>query len=960
MAGQVQIKEKIFKIFNEALLFTSPPKQHIQDLIEILQSSAEIFTESLLTILSQFIKAFKKSQKADRGMHFIVALLKEFRQIVCHYESEFCSQVTKNIVFEIFSYLCEGVKTSDVVKREASAWMLEKIFVLNIQQLFDFPEELYQKAFEVLELMAKDKKNKIRNYAISIAAGLNLVDEVLEYGVFDPVVENRKNAVSVTSEVGNMREISDKIFDIEPDVRIAAYEKVNKWGFSSLSTEHRREVFFASFYDRNLKVQKLANEIIRQEINSKDLPSLLDSLEIQDLNPLKQKKLKKTLEYLLKDQDPKDLAALQDNLIKRLFEPNPSYSHCVLVASILKTLHFSDPNTTHIKLDPKYLISLIPSISANFPYFYCQTLITLSMHLDIGDEEIRHSLLSTLIQTCKNFPFSFKSKDLSWQYFKSFNKNAFAEDLKDLCIFASKCIKKLVDSHPYEYLRIMTEVVNEIQEPLIVEKDLELTFVENTQITVGLLQKQTGYKLKIADLEAELEELYTQKASLIEKNEYQEALRVHFEIQGKEKELESCATKIEVLDEDINKVLVRALVLTTDMLARTKYGSMHNDVQNMVNNLVQPGLDNSLPHIIELATECLAQCCLHNIDLFTEYNDLFNCILTDKASGLYIQKVVIVFYLDIMMIKDPKTLHKTLVNKEQKEKHSIIWNISHYCYAGNEYLRAYSIEGICKIFMSGKIKSSSLLAALMIPYFDSCSPDIIKQSLQIFFPNFVVLTEKNPVIVCKAFKTLIFFLFSLSISQDILEIKYLFSVKKIFHFICMSLSAEFIKRHGSFESSFNYSLEIFYHICQTIIKINSSESKNENSPQLRPEILIRLLPHINISRFSDKELFICRSMVKKINVDDTLIEHKILKKILDWIEKKNIGYIIVEDLESTLIDRFLKSENSANKFFSRFNSINPEYFSALSLIKTVFNLYTTLKRSPASRMCSELKRSKNI
>lgn len=960
MAGQFKLKKQIYEIFNEALLYTSPPKQHIQELIPLLQSNDEVFTGTLLTILSQFLQGYKKSQKAGRGMNFIVALFKEFRQIVCHFESEFCSQVAKNVVFEVFLFLCEGVKTSNAVKREASAWMLEKIIAMNIHQLMDFPQELYEEIYDVLPLLAKDKKNKIRNYAISIAAGVNKAEEFLKFIVMDPAVENRKTAVANSNDIENFQDISASLNDIEAEVRIAAYEKVLTWGMSFLSPEHKQEIFFASFFDRNSKLKNLATEIILQEINSNSLLTLLNTLEITTLNPLKQKKLKKSLQNFLKSQPASDLESLFDKSIKQIFDSTASPSVFILCTSILKSINPSDFSTAFNKLDPDYIISLIPSTGTNFPYFHCQTLINISMYLDLGAEEIRQKLLLALFQVCKNFPYSLKSQDLSRDYFISYNKNAFAEDLADLCIYTSKCIKKLVDSNPNEYLRIMTEVVNEIREPLIIEGETELTFIENTQKPIGLLEKKLGYKAKIEDMEAELEELSSLKAMLIEKNKYQEALKIHYELEMKEKDLEAYAKKIVELDEDLNKVLTRALILTTEMLANTKYGCMHNDIPDLVHNLVQPGLDSRVSTIIKLATECLAQCCLHNLDLFSEYNEFFNCILKENNTDVHIQKTVIVFYCDMMLVKDPKILHKSLANKEQKEKHSILWNISHYSYDENEFLRAFAVEGICKIFMSGKIKSSSLLAILMVPYFDKTSPDIIKQSLQIFFPNFVVLTEKNPKIVCKAFKTFVFFLFCLSTCQDFLDIQFLFNVKKIFSFICLSLSPEFIKRHGNFESNYNFSLEIFYHICQTIIKITTFEGKNDGKVQLRPELLIRLLPLINISRFNDKELYICRSMMKKINIEETLMEYKIMKKITDGIDKKNIGYMIVEDLESSLIDRFLKSETSASKFFSHLNSQNPEIISAFSHIKSVFSLYSSLKRSPTSRICSELKRSKNI
>ena len=68
------------------------------------------------------------------------------------------------------------------------------------------------------------------------------------------------------------------------------------------------------------------------------------------------------------------------------------------------------------------------------------------------------------------------------------------------------------------------------------------------------------------------------------------------------------------------------------------------------------------------------------------------------------------------------------------------------------YLKAITIEGICKLLLLQKVKSSVLLAYLMIPYFDNDSSSIIQQILQVFFVKFTELGQFSMNMVANAFK----------------------------------------------------------------------------------------------------------------------------------------------------------------------------------------------------------------
>jgi hypothetical protein len=384
------------------------------------------------------------------------------------------------------------------------------------------------------------------------------------------------------------------------------------------------------------------------------------------------------------------------------------------------------------------------------------------------------------------------------------------------------------------------------------------------------------------------------------------------------------------------------------------------DIADIEETLINPAMETSSQVIADLAFECLGQCFLNHCDALVEKKNLFFKILMDRECEALMRAQSIVFYIDLFMIKDPKSLQKILELENLKEKNEILWGICNFSFSENEFLRAFAVEGLVKLFLSQKVKSSSLLSALMISYFDNMSPDLIKQSLHLFFPYFSILSNKNPVILSKAFKNFVLFLFCVSTSQDNISLKYSFNTKKIFQIMTTCLSPAYTKKHGNFDLGINFSLDIFYHICQTSIKILTWENRFESRLFLKPEVLIRFLQYINISHFSNKELFLCLGMMKKINLSETSPEYTVLRKLMEKIEKMKIGYSIVDELDNNLIDNFIKSEATASKFFSKLNSDSEEVQEALIQIKNVFNVYSSMKKSAGSRICSELKRSKNI
>ena len=961
MAGNYpNLKNEIFDSFQENLIFSHPQQKHLEQLVKWLEQDPDQFLSLFKDILSQFIKNFKKSEKCQKGINILVSFFKEIIHITCRYESERKNKIVRNFAIDIVETLVTLSETSSILIREPAIWLLEKLITMNICQLLNLPDSLKSKLQNMVSVLLKDSK-AVRKLAIRIAIGLETIDHYIHILIDDGDTENRKVSIQATQDQDKIKIISQGLYDIESSVRIVTMNKLLEWGIKDLTLEDKRTCFFSCVTERNQHIQQLAIKIIKNEFLKSGIVELIQSLEIDSLAPINQKNLNESFKVLMEESESTSLINVCEGILQKFLKLEGDCAEWFVLTQGFKFLRKKDEKLVDQIMKNAGIIELIGVIHAREPYLFTQVCISLATCMDYKNEEVRMALIEKLLNVCKNFPLLIKQKDFQYRYEISVYAKVFAFDSVGLLKFVSSRIKKLSEFNENEFIRIMSELINDIKEPISLRsEENDSKFVKNTQSGLTLIQKHSFLKSKLEDIEMVIDELENNFNEFIAQDKVKVAYKLQREIDAKIRDREKFTEELDECRGVIEEVLVVSIILTNEMMIRSKHGNLHIDIQNIIDTLIDPAMQSDNEFLIEVSIECLGQCCFNSTEFLKIKKDLFLDILNSPNCCDSAKFIPLVILCDLLLLKDPTNLQKILINEESKSKATILWEICRFAFSSSTYLRAYSIEGIIKILLVLKSKSSSILSILMISYFDSTTPDLIKQSLHVFFPHFSMLGKTNSNILCKAFKTFIFFLFCLSSNQESIDIKYNFNVKKIFLMITTCLSSAYTEKHGEFELTKNYNLEIFYHICQTSIKILTSENKSEFRIQLKPEVLIRFLPYINISQFNDKELFLCLSMMKKINIPETYSEYSILAKMIQKIEKKKIGYLIIDDLDNNLIDSFIKSEVSAGKFFGKLDSDSSEVREALLHIKNVFNVYKALKKSPSSRLCSELKRSKNI
>ena len=961
MAGNYpNLKTEIFDSFQENLIFSHPQQKHLEQLVKWLEQDPDQFLSLFKDILSQFIKNFKKSEKCQKGMNILVSFFKEIIHMTCRYESERKSKIVRKFAIDIVETLVTSSETNSIVLREPIIWFLEKLITMNICQLLNLPEPLKSKLQSMVSVLLKDSKS-IRKLSIRIAIGLETIDNYIHVLIEDNDTENRKVSIQAAQDQSKIKVISQGLYDVESSVRIVTMNKLLEWGISDLPLEDKRTCFFSCVTERHQHAQQLAIKIIKNEFLKSGIVKFIQSLEIKSLSPISQKNLNESFKVLMEESESGSILNVCEYILQKFIKHEGDCAEWFVLSQGFRFLRKKDEKLVDQIIRDAGIVELIGVLHSSEPYLYAQTCIVLATCADYKNEEVRMALVESLLSVCKTFPVFVKEKDFQYRYETSVYAKVLAFDSVSLLKFVSTRIKKLSEFNENEFIRIMSELINDVREPILLHSDEnDPKFVKNTQTGLTLIQKHFLLKAKLEDIEMVIDELENNFNNFIAQDKVKVAYKLQSEIDAKIRDREKFTEELDETRKVIEEVLMVSLILTNEMMVRSKHGNLHIDIQNIIETLIDPAMESDNDSLIELSIECLGQCCFTSTEVLKTKKDLFLTILNSPNCNDSTKFIPLKILCDLLLLKEPLNLQKILINEESKSKATILWEICRYAFSPNTYLRAFSIEGIIKILLLLKSKSSSILSILMISYFDSTTPDLIKQSLHVFFPHFSMLGKTNSDILCKSFKTFIFFLFCLSSNQDSIDIKYNFNVKKIFLMVTTCLSSAYTEKHGEFELTKNYNLEIFYHICQTSIKILTSENKSEFRIQLKPEVLIRFLPYINISQFNDKELFLCLSMMKKINIPETYSEQSVLAKLIQRIEKKKIGYLIIDDLDNNLIDSFIKSEVSATKFFSKLDSESSEVREALLHIKNVFNVYKGLKKSPSSRLCSELKRSKNI
>ena len=503
-----------------------------------------------------------------------------------------------------------------------------------------------------VKIMLKDKSKFIRSCAINIADQLNMHNDILHINLNEPNKENRKNAVMISEKIDDVIMISSKVFDIEPEVRTAALVKLKGLDLKQLDINIRREIFFLTLRDREEKVKNAAYEVVNKNIALIQLDEVIKLMDIEDLEIKQQKEFIDCLFSIIDKIEPEKITEMiQDTLLEKLLQSDKKVSDFILARVCIEVLKLKSESMLYNILPTTELISLIHYMHPTHPYLFTQSILQISSCLDVGNEEIRKTLVSILMDLCYKYELNLEGFTIEREYLLLLNKSFFASTSIEVYKQIIETLKSLLDQNPNEFSRIMSDIINEVREPLndLQEDENIIVFIEDTQRNPSIIDKKNMLLKKLKRIDDEIEAYECEKENLIQKDQFAEALKVKNEVINKYKEAEITAKKLGDIEEILKANLARSLILTIEMLKGIKHGLMHLDILDLVKSLVNPSLEIPDENLQVLALECLTQCCLHKLEICCRYIYLFKKVL-EKKNESFLEFTALKCLLDIYMI----------------------------------------------------------------------------------------------------------------------------------------------------------------------------------------------------------------------------------------------------------------------------------------------------------------------
>ena len=430
----------------------------------------------------------------------------------------------------------------------------------------------------------------------------------------------------------------------------------------------RREIFFLITRDRNPKVRKAALELVLKNIKSIGIELFIQNLDVEQLDFIQQKEFFRSLKHVLINIEENSLKELlTESLINKMIKKTIVFYEIILARVVIESLYNKSNELIYNILPFEKILDLFSYRDPLFPFAYTQNLLKICKCLDIGDENIRKALIKTITDQCFSYEIFTKPGTIEKVYFLMLNDDFCAENSIEVLKVMVKLLKDLLDSNENEFCRIMLEIINEIRDPLnaLQEDEKSAVFIEDTQRQPSLIEKKEALSRKLLNLEDEIELLENERENLIEKNEYSEALALQKNvIEVKVKSAEDCDKKLKELENIIKDKLFRALVLITEMLRLIKHGFMHIDVLDLISSIINPAFNISDESLQALALECLAQCCLHKLEVCHRYIYLYKTVLDANCQSL-MEFIALQSILDIYLVWDLSDLSKN--NEETLE-----------------------------------------------------------------------------------------------------------------------------------------------------------------------------------------------------------------------------------------------------------------------------------------------------
>lgn len=886
----VKVCETLVSFVNMSLEYKSPPKKAICEMRKLLSLDPEEFYCGLENLFLQLCALFRKNPQAERGIKTILSFFGESDREECK-----GFQIT---LLKFYDLVLMGCESKDKTPRYACVWTLDHLQRMS----FEIPPALTEKILRVNNCLIRDKCSNIRYHSVNIYLKQNQTAEILQAMNSESNKDLRKHMLkSLKSDKNIVKILNKKLKDADADIRLLSCKVLKE----TSDSKYCKDLLILATTDRDQRVRDIAQDTLKEFINTKGLTQLGKLFDLQKMSTKRQNEVLAGFDYVCSElTEIPVLSNTISSLITKL--KNLSIEDLLILRFACESLKAKDENLLY-SLMPPFEKLKITFEHPDFPWWYTQNLVKIGLCQDLGEENTRLLLLNSFKELCLDYPLypeDFKESVLIQElYTKIAVKDFLATSIQDVFFTIVSGIKFLFKDNESEFCRILVEIINEVRDPL----------ADSSMAEASLFSTKSELEFKLRNIQEEDSAIESELKKSWPKKKTQELTNKK---QANEDEIKKIQEELKEIENQIEQRLQRTLILACEMLRFTKPGIIDAELSEIIKTLIYPSLKYQEPYIKVLAIECLGLYCLNNPQACTEYLYIFKVILQNGKVGV-LETVALKSVLDFYMV------YSFTDNAEKDFSVSgtyMLDLISEYLDCPNAHMKAIAVEGLCKLLVLCRSTRPDIVSKLLIMFFNTQSTDQVKQCLLVFFTHYPLVSNSNALALAEGFFLTISAI-SANLNKEILGIDTeCLNLNKIFSFVFMYLDLEYLKQHSKFEPGQNLHFRLFYWICHEILK-NPKVSQGKNYP--------KMVVQVNYLSFNTSESCVAYKLIAKVSrsigdkasisalskLAEGINKHieRLDRNCDEFIEKCEEEYESVVEKMENFIGKFQKTQNKETK-----------------------------------------------
>jgi len=927
MQARTKLVSRLQKVVED-----SDAEEFFEMFTNCLKHSLVVFTrDPAVERTIDFIVAFATTEsKGDR-------LLQKYKQGNGNLSDNEDEEIVSPFLTKLFHFLLDFHDSHAKAVRFRVCQIINKLFH-GLDDEASIDEDLAGRVYDCMLVRLTDKFPAIRVQAVKAIYRLQdvqdpecpVIESFLHLMEKDSSPDVRRAALtSIAVTHRTVRAIIGRTKDVKDAVRKVAFEVLSeKVKIKSLTIAQRLMLLESGLNDRSVLVKKACTaKLLRAwliDLNNQ-VPDLLKCLHVESSPESSVLTLKALFENQSIDGLKKHIEALKASPQVSSDSGSVLIQHSELGPEL--TLYWR-VLAQHIKSlkDCYELMDDVLPVASEF-CDYVQRFADSHKLFDktgASDEAIQRSefIMQQLLLLCGCFDYS---DEIGRKRMQALIRKLFLDDNTPFTLVETLVARfNETETNEENFVQTLVEFISEIKEPMIIEerpRDPEET---------------RRNEIMLAKLRIELNELREELDMSIKEENFSRAAEIKEQIS----KLEDRSMEICALNEPQNQTIrveksdpftiLKCLNIASEMLVRVQKRSLTPTIQSLADTLIWPSVQDADLLIRNAAIRCIGLIALLSKEFATANFVLFlqaaqiDLELVQITATKVIFDLILVYGFEAFEIdhaiaervqgaksfvektadeggeEDEESISDILKeNGEEKSQtsimqlnfgadsttsaSSIILNSLVMLLDGESSdLRFVVAEGICKLLLSGRTKSSNLFTRLVLLWYNPAVADDFKlrQCLGVFLPNFALASRSNQELVEESFLQVMRTLFDAPDASPLAEVDPISVVELMVQLTSLRNREDHLKSIGNRQ---NIDQDTNVHDTMAVKVMNEILSKSENTDV---RTLCKVLPMLDISAENDmlmKDLSIlCERLQEEV---DDKVSIKLIKKF-----QTSLGY----------------------------------------------------------------------